>query len=44
MEKGSLPRWRARGYAFMSENASDATSYFRIPADRVVEVGAQINL
>ncbi|WP_018631350.1 potassium transporter Kup [Neomegalonema perideroedes] len=44
MEKGTLPRWRARAYAFMSENASDASTYFKLPADRVVEVGAQIQL
>lgn len=44
MEKGTMPRWRARAYAFMAENASDATTYFRLPADRVVEVGAQIAL
>ena len=31
-------------FAFMSRNASNATSYFGIPPNRVIELGAQIEL
>lgn len=36
--------WRERLFAFMSRNARNATDFFRLPADRVVEVGAQVEL
>ena len=36
--------WRERLFAFMSRNAQRATEYFRIPPNRVVELGAQIEL
>jgi len=36
--------WRKALFAFMSRNASNPTSYFGIPPNRVVELGAQIEL
>jgi len=36
--------WRERLFAFMSRNARPATDFFRLPPDRVVELGAQIEL
>jgi KUP system potassium uptake protein len=36
--------WREHLFATMSRNALDATAYFGIPAERVMEVGAQIEL
>ena len=36
--------WRERLFATMSRNALGATAYFDIPPDRVMEVGAQIEL
>lgn len=39
-----MARWREHLFAVMSRNAQPATAYFRIPADRVVEVGMQIEL
>jgi KUP system potassium uptake protein len=36
--------WRERLFAFMSRNARQATSFFRIPADRVVELGTQVEI
>ncbi len=36
--------WRERLFALMSRNARRATVFFRLPADRVVELGAQIEL
>ncbi len=37
-------RWQSRLFALMSRNAQPATMYFRIPADRVVEIGVQVEL
>ena len=39
-----MQRWRERLFAIMSRNAVRATSFFRIPPDRVVELGMQIEL
>jgi KUP system potassium uptake protein len=41
---GTLPmaKWRKLLFAFMARNSRSATEYFRIPPDRVVELGAQI--
>jgi KUP system potassium uptake protein len=37
-------RWRKALFSFVSRNSRSATQYFGIPADRVVELGMQINL
>ena len=42
--RGGLPLWRERLFAFMSRNARGATTFFRIPPGRVVEIGEQIPL
>ncbi len=39
-----LSRWRKLLFAFLSRNARSATSFFGIPPNRVVEMGAQIEL
>lgn len=39
-----LPLWRARLFVFMSRNAARATDYFRVPTDRVFEIGGQIRV
>jgi KUP system potassium uptake protein len=39
-----MSRWRKSLFSFISRNARSATQYFGIPADRVVELGMQINL
>jgi KUP system potassium uptake protein len=36
--------WREQLFALMSRNALRATSFFRIPPDRVVEIGMQVEL
>jgi KUP system potassium uptake protein len=36
--------WRERLFALMSRNARSATSFFRLPPNRVVELGAQIEI
>lgn len=39
-----MARWRKWLFAFISRNARPATSYFGLPANRVVELGQQIDL
>jgi KUP system potassium uptake protein len=39
-----MARWRVHLFAFLSRNAQPATKFFAIPPDRVVEMGAQIEL
>lgn len=39
-----MARWRKALFSFLSRNARTATAYFDIPANRVVELGAQIEL
>lgn len=40
--KSELPRWQERLFIFLAASAEDATTYFQIPTDRVVEVGTQV--
>lgn len=42
--KGRLARWRKKLYIFMSRNSRTATEYFAIPPNRVVELGAQLEM
>jgi len=37
-----MMRWRKRLFGLMSRNASSAADFFRIPPDRVVEMGARV--
>ena len=39
-----MARWRERIFGIMSNNARSATAFFNIPANRVVEMGAQIEI
>ena len=41
---GSMPAWRAHIFAVMSRNALSAASFFGLPPNRVVELGAQIQV
>jgi len=43
-DRPGLRHWRAELFAFMSRNALRATAFFKIPADQVFEVGAQVEL
>jgi KUP system potassium uptake protein len=36
--------WRERLFAIMSRNAQSATAFFRIPPNRVVELGMQVEI
>lgn len=39
-----MARWREKLFSILSKNARSATSYFRIPPDRVVELGEQVEI
>jgi KUP system potassium uptake protein len=39
-----MSRWRRQLFVLMSNNALDATEFFRIPPNRVVELGGQIEI
>jgi KUP system potassium uptake protein len=41
---GAMARWRQWLFALMSRNAQSASSFYRIPANRVVELGMQVEL
>jgi KUP system potassium uptake protein len=41
---GSMRRWRQWLFAVMSRNAQSAGSFYRIPANRVVELGMQVEI
>ncbi len=42
--KARLASWRKKLFVFMSRNSRSATEFFGIPSNRVVELGAQIEL
>ena len=39
-----MPRWQDRLFIGLARSANDATDYFQIPTDRVVEVGTQVTV
>jgi KUP system potassium uptake protein len=39
-----MARWRKRLFGFMSRNAQQATAYFKLPPNRVVELGMQVEI
>jgi KUP system potassium uptake protein len=43
-KKGGMMLWRKKLFALMHRNAQSATAFFEIPANRVVELGAQIEV
>ena len=43
-KSGSMPRWRQWLFALMARNAQSAGSFYRIPANRVVELGMQVEI
>jgi len=40
--KSEMPAWQDRLFVALARSAQDATTYFKIPTDRVVEVGTQV--
>ncbi len=43
-ERPGMALWREKLFAFLSRNAQRATAFFRIPPERVIEVGTQVEL
>lgn len=43
-KRSEIPVWREKIFAFLSRNALGATAYYHIPPERVMEVGAQIEI
>src|SRR5262249_6799282 len=39
-----MPRWQDHLFITLARYANDATDYFKIPTDRVVEVGTQVTI
>ena len=39
-----MSRWRSRLFAFLARNAQTAAAFFGLPANRVVELGLQVEL
>ena len=42
--QGGMPIWRDKLFAAMHRNAAPATGFFRIPGNRLVELGAQVEI
>lgn len=40
----ALPRWRRALFSFLARNSTRSTMYFKIPPNRVVEMGMQVEL
>ncbi len=40
--QSAMPGWQDRIFMLLTKNADDASTYFRIPTDRVVEIGTQV--
>jgi KUP system potassium uptake protein len=43
-EHVGMPIWRDKIFAFMARNASSATDFFRIPGNRLVELGTKVEI
>ena len=41
-ETSTMARWRANLFIFMSRNAADASSFFSLPEDQVIEIGVRL--
>jgi KUP system potassium uptake protein len=37
-----MPKWQDRLFIALSRQSTNATDFFSIPSDRVVELGAQV--
>lgn len=42
--RSRLPAWRRRVYLFLKRNATDADRYFRLPPDRVLDIGMVVEI
>jgi KUP system potassium uptake protein len=42
--RSGMPIWQDRLFIILARNADDASSYFQLPTDRVVEIGTQVTV
>ena len=42
--RSKMAKWRKKLFAFLSHNAFDATGFFHLPPNRVIELGLQVEL
>jgi KUP system potassium uptake protein len=42
--RSGMPVWQDRLFIILARNADDASSYFQLPTDRVVEIGTQVTV
>jgi KUP system potassium uptake protein len=42
--KSPMPVWQRKLFIMLAENAADPSDYFRLPGNRVVELGAQVSI
>jgi KUP system potassium uptake protein len=42
--RSGMSPWQDQLYIFLAHNADDASSYFQLPTDRVVEIGTQVTV
>lgn len=42
--RSGMPAWQDRLFIILARNADDASSYFQLPTDRVVEIGTQVTV
>ena len=42
--KSKMPRWQDKLFIGLARNANDASRYFQLPTDRVVELGTQFSI
>jgi KUP system potassium uptake protein len=43
-DRPGMAMWRERIFVLMARNAQRATAFFRLPAERVVELGVQVEM
>ena len=43
-ETSDMPRWQDHLFIALARSANDATDYFQVPTERVVEVGTQVKV
>jgi len=42
--RSGMPSWQDKLFIFLTQNSDDASSYFQLPTDRVVEIGTQVTV
>jgi KUP system potassium uptake protein len=43
-DRPGMPLWRDKLFVFLARNASPATAFFRIPGNRLIELGTQVEI